>query len=121
VGTWAAGNFDNDAALDYAQQVADRLMDQIETTLASEHGMAPDERDSARMVAGVELVWLIGRHVRLSLPTAEAVAYWRDEYLAVWDRHIDGLQPAPGFKEQRRAVIAVTFDRLIELCRSQER
>jgi hypothetical protein len=73
------------------------------------------------MVVGVELVWLIGRHVRLSLPTAETVAYWRDEYLAVWDRHIDGLQPVAGFKEERRAVIAETFGRLIELCRSQER
>jgi hypothetical protein len=83
--------------------------------------MEPDERDSARMVAGVELVWLLARHVRLSLPAADAVAYWRDEYLAVWDRHIDGLQPAPGFKEVRRAVIAETFGRLIELCRGQER
>jgi Domain of unknown function (DUF4259) len=120
MGTWAAGNFDNDAALDHAQQVAEWLMDQVEATLASEHGMEPDERDSARMMAGIELLWLIGQHVRLSLPTAETVAYWRDEYLAVWDRHIDGLTPVPGFKEERRAVIVESFDRLIALCRSQE-
>jgi hypothetical protein len=120
MGTWAAGNFDNDSALDHAQKMADLLMDQVEDTLASEHGMELDERDSARMMASIELVWLIGRHVRLSLPTAETVEYWKTEYLDVWDRHIDGLRPVPGFKEERRAVIVESFDRLIALCRSQE-
>ena len=34
-------------------------------------------------------------------------------YLEMFDAHIDHLAPVPGFKEERRAVIESTFDRLL--------
>jgi hypothetical protein len=121
MGVWGAGNSANDAALDYAHEVVDRMVRQVEETVASEHGMDPDEWDSARVMASIDLMWVIGRHAGLSMMEAATVEMWKHEYLAVWDGYVDGLQPKPGFKEERRKVIVETFDRLIALCREQER
>ena len=54
------------------------------------------------------------------MPEAETIQNWKTKYLAVWDKYIDGLVPKPGFKEERRAVILKSFNRLIALCKSQE-
>jgi hypothetical protein len=121
MGVWGAGNFANDEALDYGHELVDQMIEQVEEAMASEHGLEPDEPDSARVMCNVELMWLIGKHAGLSMPEAETVEGWRDKYLAVWDGYIDGLEPKPGFKEERRAVIVESFDRLIALCRSEER
>jgi Domain of unknown function (DUF4259) len=120
MGVWAAGNFDNDEAMDYVHELVDQMVEQIVSTVASEHGMEPDEPDSFRLMCNVELLWLIGQRVGASLPKSAAVADWKTKYLAVWDEYIDDLDPKPGFKEERRAVITESFDRLISLCRSQE-
>lgn len=54
------------------------------------------------------------------MPETDEVRRWKEKYLATWDQHIDGLDPAPGFKKERRAVIVKSFNRLITLCKSQE-
>ena len=121
MGVWAAGNFANDEALDYAHELVDRMIEQIEETIGSEHGLEPDEPDSARLMCNIELMWLIGQHVGLSMPEAKMVEGWKAKYLATWDGYIDGLQPKAGFKVERRAVIVESFDRLAAFCKGQER
>ena len=121
MGVWAAGNFENDEAMDYAHELVDGMIEQIESTVASEHGMEPDEPDSFRLMCNVELLWLLGQHVGLALPGSATVEGWKARYLAVWEEFIDGLEPEPGYKADRLSVIAETFERLIELCRGQER
>ncbi len=37
---------------------------------------------------------------------------WKKTYMAVWERTIDGLEPSPAFKEERRSVLNRTFDQL---------
>ena len=93
MGVWGAGNFANDEALDYAHELVDQMIEQVEEAVASEHGLEPDEPDSARVMCNVELMWLIGQHAGLSMPEAETVEGWRDKYIAVWDEYIDGLDP----------------------------
>jgi hypothetical protein len=44
--------------------------------------------------------------------TAGSVRVRRRHHLAIFDDYIDSLDPAPGFKEQRREVIAATFAKL---------
>lgn len=39
--------------------------------------------------------------------------------MAVWERTIDGLEPVEGFKDERRAVLVATFDRLAEAAAGQ--
>jgi hypothetical protein len=120
MGVWGAGNFANDAALDYAHELVDAMVQQIAEAIASEHGMEPDEDSSTMMVCNVELMCVIGRHVGISMVKAAAVESWKEAYLKVWDGYIDRLKPVPGFKEERHGVIVETFDRLIELCRQRE-
>jgi uncharacterized protein DUF4259 len=119
MGVWGAGNFANDEALDYAHELADQMIEQIATTVASEHGMDPDEPDSFQLMCNIDFLWLIGRHAGLSMPEAAVVKNWKARYLATWDSCIDGLAPDPAFKQERRAVLVKSFDRLIKLCRNQ--
>ena len=121
MGVWGAGNFANDEALDYTHELVDQMIEQVEATVAREHRMEPDEPDSFRLMCNIELMWLIGKHTGLSMPEAETVRSWKEKYLAVWDESIDELDPKPGFKEERRAIIVKSFNRLINMCRSQER
>jgi hypothetical protein len=41
------------------------------------------------------------------------VEQWKRDYLAVWDEHIDLLEPTPKHKIDRRAVLVKTFDELL--------
>ena len=42
-------------------------------------------------------------------PPAALVRQWREKYLEVFDRDIDGLKPSPEFKAGRRKAIEKTF------------
>ncbi len=124
MGVWGADNFANDTALDYVHKLVDQMIEQVERTVASPHGMEPDEPESIRLMCNIELMWLIGRHAGLSMMESAQVEDWKARYLAVWDRYIDGLlgpNPKPGVKAEHRAVIVESFDRLIALCKSQEK
>jgi hypothetical protein len=124
MGVWGADNFANDTALDYVHKLIDQMIAQVERTVASPHGMKPDEPESTRMMCNIELMWLIGRHARLSMMESATVESWKTKYLETWEGYIDGLlrnYSEPGVKEERRAVIIQTFDQLIALCKSQER
>jgi hypothetical protein len=103
--------------MDYAQELAEQMVAQIEETVANEHGMKPDEPDSFRLMCNIELLCLIGQHAGLSFPESAIAEGWKARYLAAWEASIDGLDPKPGFRDGRRAVIMATFDRLINLCR----
>lgn len=108
MGTWDAGNFDDDSALDWlGTEVYDRLVGAIEDGLG-EH----DEGNGAEIMAAVEILALICENTPMIPPRAEDVARWRKAYLETWHGYIDGLDPAPGFKEARRQAIEATFDRL---------
>jgi hypothetical protein len=41
------------------------------------------------------------------------------EYLGLYDGQIDGWDPSPGYKEERRQVIAEMFARLLRLVESR--
>ena len=117
MGTWGAGNYQNDEALDYIHDFRDELIAQIEDTINSKHGMEPDEPESATMLCNIDLICAINELAKIALMKAETVEQWKTAYLLVWDSHIDGMDPKPGFKADRRKVIVETFDRLIEQCR----
>ena len=123
MGVWGSDNFANDTALDFAHKLVDQMIAQVERTIVSPQEMRPDEPESSHLMCNIELMWLIGRHARLSMMESAKVEDWKAKYLAVWDRSIDGLlgpNPKPGVKAERRAVIVESFDRLIALCKSQE-
>ncbi|WP_405713172.1 DUF4259 domain-containing protein [Streptomyces sp. NBC_00046] len=118
MGTWGSGNFDSDAAADHLLGITGRLVSEIEEAMAGDPvGLEPDEYDGVAVPCNVELLCLIAEqgHVGASVPEPAVVAEWKKTFMDVWERTIDGLEPKQGYKEDRRAELIRTFDRLVAL------
>ncbi|MFJ4503164.1 DUF4259 domain-containing protein [Streptomyces sp. NPDC088864] len=117
MGTWGAGNFDSDTAADHLAGLVERLVGEVAEAMAGDPvGIEPDEYDGVAVPCNLELLLLLCERgwVGVTLPAPEVIRGWRDAYLAVWERTIDDLGPVEGYKEERRAVLTATFDRLAD-------
>jgi hypothetical protein len=113
MGRWGASNFSNDCAMDYIGRWVDQFVKEIEYAVAEPGRMEPDEFYGDIMPCLVALISHLHDLTGTSaLPQPGVVAGWKAKYMAVWEAYIDRLNPAPGFKEARRAVLLETFDRL---------
>lgn len=108
MGTWGAGNFSDDGALDW-------LWSDITNPLCKSIAESGDHDESMGYIiaAKVEVLSILCEQVGAMPPTIQEVAVWRDGYLQAWDGYIDSLEPSPGYKEERREVILTTFARLM--------
>lgn len=123
MGTWGAGNFDSDTAADHLSILAARVLEELEAAFAgAERELEADEYWGVAVPCNVELLALFAeqRWVGNTLPTLATARGWKARYLAIWERSIDALSPKPGWKQERRSVIAATFDRLAEACAREE-
>jgi hypothetical protein len=132
VGAWAAGNFDNDTALNRVYALVRRMTAQIDKLLAkSPRRLERLYEVSEQVMCDVALVELIARHVFEPttfrwpiggdmLPSAAQVEAWKAALLAAWDARVDPEDAAPGYLAQRRQAMGSGFDRLAELIRWQE-
>lgn len=131
MGTWGPGNFDDDTAADHLSSVSARLVEEIEAAMAGDPvALEPDEYAGVAVPCNVELLALLAEQKwAVSLPHRETVLAWKETYLAVWDRTIEGLSPVSPktkdaeaaarwstFKKARREVLVRTFDRLADRC-----
>jgi Domain of unknown function (DUF4259) len=107
VGTWGAGNLDDDSALDWLGGEVDKLVETIQRELS-----AQDESNDTIITAAVEVLALICEQTPAIPPKPAKIAEWRRAHLEKWNSYIDQLDPQPGFKEERQRVISSTFDRL---------
>ncbi|BDI28223.1 hypothetical protein CCAX7_002740 [Capsulimonas corticalis] len=112
MGTWGAGNFDSDGALDYISGVVDDLEGKIEDILTDEDRSALDEEGEGVLVPSVAILSALHETVQAPTPEPAVVARWRAQYLAIYDGQIDDLDPDDGYKDERRQVIQSTFDKL---------
>lgn len=117
MGTWGAGNFDNDTAAEHMANIADYLITEIETAMGDPVQLEPDEYWGNAIPCNLELLVVIGKlnAVGFTLPEAKKVASWKETFLEVWDRCIDDLEPKPQYKINRRKVLVRTFNQLIAL------
>ena len=113
MGTWGAGTFENDAALDFVNEEIDRHIRAIENIFADESRFRLDEDAEDELMPRVELLVLLYAHCRGVLPDGLDVSAWKARYLAMFDEQIDELEPDDDYKQRRRSVIAGAFDRLI--------
>jgi hypothetical protein len=72
-----------------------------------------DESNGQTIMAAVEVLAVLCEQLHATPPAPSQVAAWRDDYLRAWESYIDALRPKAGYKEERRAVIIKTFDRLL--------
>ncbi|WP_017546851.1 hypothetical protein [Nocardiopsis prasina] len=115
MGTWGSGNLDNDTAADHLSAVIDRLVGEVAAAMAGDPvELEADEYWGDAVPCHLELLYVLAREGYSGgrLPAPEVVLGWRRIYMAAWERSIDGLEPSPEFREERRAVLHRTFDRL---------
>jgi hypothetical protein len=115
MGTWGSGNFDSDSALDFIGGEVRRHIREIDAIMADEVRFRLDEDAEAMLMPSVVMLSLLCEHCHSGLPRDLDADAWKARYLAMFDEQIGGLAPAPGFAEERRAIIAATFDHLREL------
>ncbi|MGW4233188.1 DUF4259 domain-containing protein [Streptomyces sp. NPDC004980] len=117
MGTWGAGNFDSDTAADHLAALADRLVTEVTEAMAGDPvELEPDEYWGVTVPCNLELLLVLDRQgwVGVSLPSPEVIRTWQKTFLGVWERTIDGLEPKPAYKDERRAVLNKTFEDLAE-------
>lgn len=120
MGTWGSGNFDSDTAADHLSDMTDRLVSEVAEAMAGDPvELEPDQFWGVAVPCNLELLHLVAEqgYVGAELPEAEVVEGWKTRYMAVWERTIDDLGPAPGFKEERRSTLVRTFDRVADAAR----
>lgn len=117
MGTWGAGNFHEDSALDWlGLEVQGPLVATIERELRDH-----DEANGALIMAAVEVLAMICENTPVLPPDPRKVEDWRRRYMATWGKYIDELDPKPGFKEERLRVIDATFNRLATVAHARYR
>jgi hypothetical protein len=120
VGSWGRGNFDSDTAADHLGILTGRLVAEISAAMSGNPvEIEPDEYWGVAVPCNLELLCLLADqpYVGVTLPPLETIADWKRRYLAVWDEAVDGLESTAEYREQRRAVLVNTFDRLTEAAR----
>ena len=117
MGTWGEGVFDNDAAADFQADIEELSDKDAEAELLKEIQSAlhdPDDvcvEDTETLLAAAALLQDLCERTSKRPPASLDRAAFRTLMLDVYDREIDGLEPSPGFKEARRAVMQETLDR----------
>lgn len=107
MGTWDAGNFDNDSALNFVSGVADGVRQEM---------APPEEVEEIELVmAAVAIYKALVAHCHAPPPAATQIGELKDAVLQLYDAQIDELDPDPEFKTQRRGVIEQTFDEFLRL------
>jgi hypothetical protein len=114
MGTWAAGPFGNDAALDFVGDVLDQLMGAV-----NEFMEAP-EIDETFDPAFASIALLNGvMKLTPSRPwSGDGVVDGepiREAMLRCYDEQIDGMDPQPGFKRDQRAALVEVLDEFVGL------
>lgn len=130
MGTWGAGNFENDCAAEHVQELCSGLIAQIEKAVADPELLEPGEYHSQVMMANIEILACLSEGLGrfeygsipdmlypVFIPPSNTVEQWKTVYLNVWDNFIDRLEPKADYRKQRRDVLVDSFDRLISAAR----
>ncbi|MGP2439700.1 DUF4259 domain-containing protein [Streptomyces sp. JW3] len=121
MGTWGSGNFESDTALDHLSMVVDRLVTEVTDAMTGDPvALEPDEYWGVAVPCDLELLHTLARAGHTTgLPDPETIEDWKETFMAVWEATIDGLEPSPAYKEERRSVLNRTFDQLAKAARRE--
>jgi hypothetical protein len=119
MGTWGEGVFDNDAAADLKSDMEELSDDAAEAELLDFIQSSFDDdisvEDTEELLAAVALLHALYERTEDRPPATLDRPALRTMMLEIYDREIDGLEPAEGFKEARRKVMQDTLDRFVAL------
>jgi hypothetical protein len=121
MGVWGPANFDNDTAFCFANDaVIKPMIAQLRRVVDNPRLADPEEDASFKIMAAAEILAVLCEQLPVPPPPTELVEDCRDLCLRGWDEGIDKLEPEPRYKEERRAAIAATFERLLKASRDWE-
>ena len=116
MGVWAHGNFDNDTALDWLDDITGQLLDEIAEVMESPELLEADELDADLVPCRIELLCAMAeKGMPPRWPDVQLLAQWKQIFLQAWDSSIDELEPSEEYKRERRATLVATFDRMLAL------
>ena len=115
MGTWAHGNFDNDTALDWLDDITGQLLDEIAEAMESPELLEADELDADLVPCRIELLCAMAEKGMPHNGPMQLLAQWKQIFLQAWDSSIDELEPSEEYKRERRATLVATFDRMLAL------
>jgi hypothetical protein len=131
MGTWGAGNFEDDTALDHLSALRNtyklegmcaELLRAVRDAMANTASLEPDEYEGVIVPCNLKIIAQMmdtfGPDV-CKLPKPNVLGKWKTTYLNVWDGYIDELEPDPDWKQSRREVLGQTFDRVLEHSKAQ--
>jgi hypothetical protein len=109
MGTWGAGPFANDAALDFVGGITDQLVEAVESFVR----VPRIDEGFDEAFAAVAVLNLIAAGSNAHRPEPAVVRQWRDAMLKCFDEQIEELAPAGGFADEQRSKVVEQLDRLI--------
>jgi hypothetical protein len=116
MGTFGPGNFENDAALDMRGAVCHVVETELGGFLRAEES---DVEELEEIVACVAIKIALIEQCGLGPPSRDEAVALRTKILDLFDRDFEQLEPAEGFAEERRQVIAETLDKFVRLAERQ--
>ena len=114
MGTWDAGPFNNDAALDFVGGLIDSLTEPIDDFLESpEIDETFDASFAAIAVLNTIMQRCVSRPYRDGGYPAHQIA---DAMIKCFDEQIDGMEPDDDFRTQHRASLVAELTTFVQLC-----
>jgi hypothetical protein len=122
MGTWGAGNFDNDSACDYLDSIKFQLIRVIEDCFKREDDTDLLDECGDELMASIEILTLLTEHYYGHNPHVEVseARRWRDTYLRIYDNEMDDSLATLEYQVERRKVIEDTFAKLEQQARRIE-
>jgi hypothetical protein len=115
---WTEENFGNDAARQFIEMQAARLVTTIHDIIGSKDRIAPDDDGESMLMPCVEVLALLCERYDIPPPKSATVQTWHKAYLAAFDAGFDAMKPPAGLKAKRRKKIEQTFRWLESLSES---
>ncbi|MCA9175909.1 MAG: DUF4259 domain-containing protein [Planctomycetales bacterium] len=114
MGTWGAGNFENDTAADHLSALTGRFISDIEEALREPAKIEADEYWGSCLPCNIELLTMLAKagYAGVMIPQPDEVSRWRNTFMEVWESTVDHLNPRQGYKAKRRLALEKTFDEL---------
>jgi hypothetical protein len=122
MGTWDAGNLDNDYALDELSERLDKLVKGLWSRAKKKTSREGDEYDYTTLFVEFEILFALEDRKLVrercgAMPTPDEVEKVKLNFINEWDANIDALEPTEEHKQNRRKVILQTFNRFKRICR----
>lgn len=118
MGVWGAGNFDNDMAGEFLDELKMQLIRNVEEAISHNMDIDLDEQFDGLVMPSVDVLITICEQYEVSpmLDTTK-VTQWKKFFLSYYNTTIDQYGAKEPYKQNRRKVIEQTFDKLEALSR----